>query len=131
MRCAWGSFLSEEAAREHIPRGGFMRILARLSLSLALLLFIPVQLLAQATATGTIRGTVTDSSSAVVVGAQATAVNTGTGLTRITTTSAVGEYVFDQLPPGHYSVKVTREGFAVGVSRFELMVGQTTTSNFH
>ena len=107
-----------------------MRILARLSLSLALLLFIPVQLLAQATATGTIRGTVTDSSSAVVVGAQAIAVNTGTGLTRITTTSAVGEYVFDQLPPGHYSVKVTREGFAVGVSRFELMVGQTTTSNF-
>jgi len=107
-----------------------MRILARLSLSLALLLLIPAQLLAQATATGTIRGTVTDLSNAVVVGAQATAVNTGTGLTRVTTTSAVGEYVFDQLPPGHYSVKVTREGFAAGVTKFELLVGQTTTSNF-
>jgi outer membrane receptor protein involved in Fe transport len=109
---------------------GFMRLFARCLLAVALLLLIPAQLRAQATATGTIRGTVADSSNAVVVGAQVTVVNTGTNLTRSSATSAVGEYIFDQLPPGHYSVKISKEGFAAGITRFELLVGQTVTNNF-
>jgi outer membrane receptor protein involved in Fe transport len=108
-----------------------MRILARLSLSLALLLLlIPAQLYAQATATGTIRGTVTDLSNAVVIGAQVTVVNTGTNLSRTLTTGAVGEFIFDQLPPGKYSIKASKKGFSSELAKAELLVGQTITSNF-
>jgi outer membrane receptor protein involved in Fe transport len=41
----------------------------------------------------------------------------------------VGEYLFDQLSPGHYSVKAGKEGFAVSITKVELLVGQTITSN--
>jgi outer membrane receptor protein involved in Fe transport len=107
-----------------------MKLISKLLLAFAFLLLIPVQLLAQATATGTIRGTVTDTSNAVVVGAQVTVVNTETNLTRTAATSVAGEFIFDQLPPGHYSVKIRKEGFAAGITKFELLVGQTATSNF-
>ena len=107
-----------------------MKLISKLLLSSAFLLLIPVQLLAQATATGTIRGTVTDSSSAVVISAQVTVTNTETNLTRTSATSVTGEFIFDQLPPGHYSVKTSKEGFAAGITKFELLVGQTMTSNF-
>jgi hypothetical protein len=40
----------------------------------------------------------------------------------------VGEYLFDQLSPGHYSVKAGKEGFAVSITKVELLVGQTITS---
>ena len=85
-------------------------------LPLVLLLLIPVQLLAQATATGTVRGTATDTSNAVVMGAQVTLINTETNLTRTSTTSVAGEFIFEQLPPGHYTVKISKEGFAAGVT---------------
>src|ERR1035437_6122237 len=107
-----------------------MRLFARLLLSFAFLLFVPTLLLAQATASGAIRGTVTDSSNAVVVGARVTAVNAGTNLTRTTTANVVGEYIFDQLPPGHYNVTAGKEGFTVGLTKLELFFGQTMTANF-
>jgi outer membrane receptor protein involved in Fe transport len=107
-----------------------MKLISRLMLPLVLLLLIPVQLLAQATATGTVRGTATDTSNAVVMGAQVTLINTETNLTRTSTTSVAGEFIFEQLPPGHYTVKISKEGFAAGVTKFELMVEQTMTSNF-
>jgi outer membrane receptor protein involved in Fe transport len=106
-----------------------MRVFARLLLFLSFLLTIPVLSLAQATASGTIRGTVTDSSSAIIVGAQVTVVNTGTNLTRSATSDATGEYLFEELSPGHYSVKVSEAGFASTVAKFELLVGQTVTNN--
>jgi outer membrane receptor protein involved in Fe transport len=106
-----------------------MRVFARLLLFLSFLLTIPVLSLAQATASGTIRGTVTDSSSAIIVGAQVTVVNTGTNLTRSATSDATGGYLFEELSPGHYSVKVSEAGFASTVAKFELLVGQTVTNN--
>jgi outer membrane receptor protein involved in Fe transport len=106
-----------------------MRLFARSFLFFGLLLFIPTLMLAQATASGTIRGTVTDLSSAVVVGARVTAVNAGTNLTRTTTANVVGEFIFDQLPPGHYTVTAGKDGFTVGLTKIELLIGQTTTAN--
>jgi len=59
----------------------------------------------------TIRGTVTDQSSAVISGAQVTVKNEETGLTRQTKTNASGNYVFADLPVGSYRVDVESAGF--------------------
>ncbi|HEX8927080.1 MAG TPA: carboxypeptidase-like regulatory domain-containing protein, partial [Terriglobales bacterium] len=106
-----------------------MRFTVRLLVA-ALLLFSTAQVFAQATATGTIRGTVTDASGAVVSGAQVTITNTGTSVARSATSGTTGGYVFDQLPPGNYSVKVTKSGFAASVTKLDLLVGHTATTNF-
>ena len=60
---------------------------------------------------GTILGTVTDSSGAVVGGATVKVLNTGTGQERTATTSADGSYAVAELPIGTYTVTVTQAGF--------------------
>jgi hypothetical protein len=60
---------------------------------------------------GTILGTVTDASGAVVTGANVTVKNVGTGLERTTQTSADGSYALPELPIGNYTVTVTLAGF--------------------
>jgi Carboxypeptidase regulatory-like domain/TonB dependent receptor/TonB-dependent Receptor Plug Domain len=67
--------------------------------------------LAAQTFRGTILGTVTDPTGAVVAGAQVAVKNTGTGQIRTTTTSADGSYSVPELPIGTYSVTVTQSGF--------------------
>jgi Carboxypeptidase regulatory-like domain len=77
---------------------------------LALLLSIPLGLHAQQYS-GTIVGTVTDSTGAAIPGATITVINTGTG-TRITQTSGgQGEFTFAQLPIGTYEVHVKQGNF--------------------
>ncbi len=61
--------------------------------------------------TGTIRGTVTDPSGAVIQGASVTARQTETGLLRKTTTDRNGNYVLLELPVGHYGLLVAAKGF--------------------
>ena len=56
------------------------------------------------TVSGTILGSVTDPSGAVISNAKVTLVNEGTGLTRTVTTDTNGEYVAPSLPTGHYTV---------------------------
>src|SRR5258708_17825406 len=65
---------------------------------------------------GTILGTVTDPSGAVVAGAKVTAKNVGTGLERTTDTSADGSYALSELPTGDYTVTVTLSGFQTSVT---------------
>jgi hypothetical protein len=60
---------------------------------------------------GTILGSVTDPSGAVVAGATVKIHNVATGLERTTTTSADGSYAVPELPIGTYSVTVTLTGF--------------------
>jgi hypothetical protein len=64
---------------------------------------------------GTILGTVTDSSGAAIAGATVTVKNTGTGLTRVVTTSDDGTYSVPELPIGSYSVTAEHAGFKTGV----------------
>jgi hypothetical protein len=61
--------------------------------------------------TATIRGTIRDSSQAVVPGATVTAANQDTGLTRTTVTNADGLYSVPDLPVGRYNVTAELTGF--------------------
>jgi outer membrane receptor protein involved in Fe transport len=107
-----------------------MRFLTRYLILPALVLFASVQLFAQATATGSILGTVTDTTKAVIVGAQVTATNAGTGISRTTITGTSGIFSMDGLAPGRYSIKATKDGFSAGLAKLELLVGQSVTTNF-
>ena len=60
---------------------------------------------------GTIVGTVTDASGAVIVGAKVTLTNEGTQYTRTVTSDANGEYAAPQLPTGNYTVLAEMTGF--------------------
>src|ERR1700736_2908884 len=65
---------------------------------------------------GTILGTVTDPSGAVVAGAKVAAKNVATGLERTTETSADGSYALPELPIGTYTVTVVETGFQTFVA---------------
>lgn len=85
------------------------------SIALLFVLLAAVGLSAQ-TFRGTILGTVTDPSGAVVAGAKVTVKNVGTGLERTTETSADGSYSLPELPIGTYTVTVTQPGFQTFVA---------------
>src|SRR5262245_18460649 len=61
--------------------------------------------------TGTILGTVTDTTGATVPGATVTLVNLGTGLTRTLVTDGSGEYTAPSLPTGKYRLTAELPGF--------------------
>lgn len=61
---------------------------------------------------GTIRGTVMDSTGAVVPGVTITVTNMNTGFTRQTTSAENGAYIVPNLPLGTYSVLAEAKGFA-------------------
>lgn len=73
-------------------------------------LVLPATALGQRT-TAAMRGTVTDSSGAVVPGAEVTVRSADTGLTRTTTTTTDGLYSFADLPVGRYRLDVALQGF--------------------
>ncbi|MGC1617340.1 MAG: carboxypeptidase-like regulatory domain-containing protein, partial [Candidatus Acidiferrum sp.] len=78
-----------------------MRNLRSLICVLIIAIYPSLRVSAQGIA-GSIRGTVVDSSGAVISGAKVTAVQTETGLERNATTDAQGVYVIVELPIGHY-----------------------------
>ncbi|MDE1177516.1 MAG: TonB-dependent receptor [Edaphobacter sp.] len=61
--------------------------------------------------TSDILGTVTDSSGAELPNATVTLRNLGTNNIRTTKTNGSGDFSFNLLPPGHYSVRVEANGF--------------------
>jgi hypothetical protein len=83
----------------------------------------------QATASGTIEGTVLDKSQSSISGAEVTITSKATGTMRSATSSDVGTFRFDLLSAGFYTVKVSKEGFSTVVETVELLVGQTSTAN--
>jgi outer membrane receptor protein involved in Fe transport len=107
-----------------------MRVLVRYLFLFTFATLTGISLCAQTTATGSILGTVTDPTHAVIVGAQLTATQTTTGITRTTITGASGTFALEGLTPGHYAVKVTKTGFNSGSSKTELLVGQALTINY-
>ncbi|WP_348267321.1 TonB-dependent receptor [Edaphobacter paludis] len=88
------------------------------------------RLYAQAGATGTILGTVSDSTGAMVPNANVTVTNTATGAVVRMTTSSSGDYQASSLNPGTYSVSAEMAGFQKSVtSSFTLAVDQRIRVN--
>src|SRR5436305_1811220 len=88
----------------------FVRLFARISLICALAGMLSCVLQAQQNY-GTILGTVTDATGAVLTGAKITITNTATHLTRETATDKDGFFRVLSLPIGSYTVTVEKEGF--------------------
>ncbi len=82
----------------------------RLFILPALMLAIAPGLAAQSF-TGSITGIITDSSGAVVPGAEVTVVNIGTNLRSTAQSDSSGNYTVTPLPRGQYTVEVTAKGF--------------------
>src|SRR5947209_878855 len=79
-------------------------------LAFCLLFGLSVVLHAQ-TVTGTINGTVSDPSGAVIPAATVTVTNQETGAKRTATTNSAGSFTFATLEPGQYSLSATAPGF--------------------
>jgi Carboxypeptidase regulatory-like domain/TonB dependent receptor-like, beta-barrel len=109
---------------------GFGGIMKRISAQFVVLslLFLGCCAGAFAQATSQISGTVADASGAVIAGAQITATQTDTGVTRTATSDANGVYALPSLPLGPYRMEVKKEGFTTYVqSGIVLQVGTAPT----
>ncbi len=85
------------------------------------LLLIPSAIFAQGTAD--IVGRVTDTSGGVLPGVNVTAENIGTKNVRTTVTSESGDYTFNLLPIGTYTVRIELQGFSTVTSKAVLNTG--------
>ncbi len=77
----------------------------------SLVLLLPAGTQAQTAATGTVSGSVTDPTGAVVPNAEVVLTDKATNLSRSQQTNADGQYVFVNVTPGVYRLTVTMEGF--------------------
>lgn len=77
---------------------------------------------------GSINGTVTDTSSAVIANAQVQAKNLGTGLTVNAKTQGDGSFNIVDLPIGTYSVTISKDGFKTEVHSNILVRGNLATT---
>ena len=94
----------------------------------AALLFFAHQATAQS---GTVLGTVSDPSGAVVPNASISIVNLETGLSSVKLSDGAGLYVAPDLPIGHYTMKVTASGFkALEKTGVALQVGDRLRLDF-
>ncbi len=101
-----------------------------LRLLLILLVGLAIPRTQAQTNTGTILGTITDETGAVIPDAQVVAKNLGTGIERTVKAGASGEYSMPNLQIGHYSVTASHEGFApASVQDTELQVAERTMLN--
>ena len=96
-----------------------------------LLLFAPSVISQTQSTTGTIQGTAVDANGAVVPGANVEIKNLDTNFSRTLTTDEEGRFTALALPPGNYSVTVSKTGFATTVlERATLTVGQALSIPF-
>src|SRR5215467_1212764 len=79
----------------------------------------------------TVNGTVTDQSGAVVSGAQIVLANIATGVWHTAPTGSAGVYSLSNIPPGKYSARISKDGFATQErTDLNLQVNQTATLDF-
>jgi len=103
-------------------------------LALALLLVVCVgsalPAWAQSVDTGTVVGTVSDPTGAVVVGAAVKLTDTSTGISRTTVTNDAGRYILPNVTPGKYDITFAKPGFSTTKATGEqITVGLTRTIN--
>src|SRR5438552_7447674 len=108
----------------------YQRWLAVLAVCAILMTLGIVPVVAQTTiSAGSIVGTVTDPSGAVVSGAKVTITNKGTGQVVTTTTTSTGNYATGALIPGDYTIRVEGAGFKTTEMLVVVQVNTTTSGN--
>src|SRR6266496_2779663 len=75
-------------------------------------------------------GRISDTTGAVVPGASVTAVNTQTGFSRTTTSTAMGGYQLAAMPVGDYKITVEAQGLKRMVRSVHLDIGANATIDF-
>ena len=119
--------------KDHPPlatRSLSARFGAGLKLLLAVLLTSSSSVVAQ-TVSGTVTGTVSDSSGAVIPGVAVRVTNNNTSEVRTTVSNSSGLFSIPALPPGPYTVDAGAKGFQEVTSNITLSVGQVLNVNLH
>lgn len=104
-----------------------------MSCNFGMLVALSAMLLGTSTAaaqqiTGSVTGTILDQSGAVVPQATVVLTNVGTGQSTTQQSNDAGRFVFNQVSPGDYQVKVNLGGFAPATTgTFAVAVGRTTS----
>lgn len=105
-----------------------------MKLALALLLVVCLGCVlpawGQSIDSGTIVGTVSDATGAVVVGATVTLTDNATKTSRTTVTNDAGRYILPSVIPGKYDITFAKQGFSTTIATGEqVTVGSTLTIN--
>ena len=90
------------------------RALVHVAFLTALVFINGISARSQSVASGTVQGTVTDSTGAVVVGAKVEIKNPITGYDQEQQTDATGSFRFNNVPFNNYHIEVTQPGFDPG-----------------
>jgi hypothetical protein len=98
-------------------------------ITVCLLLFIAVPGLFAQVSTADIVGTVTDQAGAVIADASVTVENVDTREKRATATGGSGDFVFNLLQPGRYTVSVQSKGFKMGTASLTVSAGDRARAN--
>ncbi|HEV7217939.1 MAG TPA: TonB-dependent receptor [Terriglobales bacterium] len=104
-----------------------MIVTAKGSLLLVLMIFCATSGFAQYS--GNIQGVISDPSGAAINGASVTLLNAETGIQVVTTTSDSGNYRFNSLEPGRYTVSATAGGFKTAQENLTLETSETKGIN--
>ncbi len=103
--------------------------IVRMSAGLFSLLSLGGLLFGQETS-GNLVGTIYDQTAATVPSVQVTAHNNATGIDANTATTSAGEYRFNNLAAGIYTLRVAAKGFRPAeVQNIEVVINQTSTTN--
>src|SRR5690349_9453348 len=101
--------------------------MARMGVLLVLSLFLTGIAFSQGVQSGAISGSVTDPSGAVIGEATVTVVNDATkNVERKVTTTGDGLFSATLLPPGGYTVTVTKSGFKTFSQKVQVLLTETT-----
>ncbi len=102
---------------------------SKLGMLLAAVLVFSLPVLSQLTS-GNITGTVYDPTGAAVPGATVVAHNTATNVDSTTTSTSAGDYRFENLPVGTYTIMVNAAGFTKAeVANVQVQLNATITTN--
>ena len=113
-----------------------MRVLISFScaviLAACLLLASPIAHAQGVGASGTVGGTITDPTGAVVPKGAVTAQDASRGIRLTSDVDSNGQYRFSNLPPGTYDLTAQVPGFQTQIQKgFTITVGQAATLDFH
>jgi carboxypeptidase family protein len=108
---------------------GMLGAAARWVLPVLFVIGAPYAAAAQTGTTGTIVGTVTDESGAVIPGATVDVLDLATNAARSTVTGSRGDYVVPTLPPGEYRITVSLSGFRTTMMTVKVEVARSVLGN--